>query len=337
LRVIIDNSGSHAPTTSAESQAAQILSQSAGAQNVKRMHFKTLQHNKVLIAKRNGQPFKVLHGSANFSFRGLYIQANNVLVFSAPEVAALFENAFQLAFTNPGGFTTDPISTQWHLVQVAGKPPAHFCFSPHTSFDLSLDPVGTAIDQATSSVFFAIAFLNQIASGPTHDSVNRLLGKPIFSYGIVDKAGRLGVQKPDGSIGLVDFAYLANKAPEPFKTEWAGGPGIQQHNTFVVTDFSLPTAKVFSGSSNLSPAGETGNGDNLVMIEDPRVATSYAIEAIRIFDHLQFRSRMQTSEGGKEDTLTLSKPTKISGAPAWFEPYYQKDTQAERDRLLFAH
>ena len=81
----------------------------------------------------------------------------------------------------------------------------------------------------------------------------------------------------------------------PFQQEWSGGAGIHQHDKFVAADFNLPTAKVFTGSSNLSPSGETGNGDNLVMIEDPRVATSYAIEALRIFDHLHFRSNMQAA------------------------------------------
>jgi hypothetical protein len=337
LRAIIDNSGSHAETSSAESKAASRLALSAGVPNVKRMHFRNLQHNKVLIAKRNGQPFKVLFGSTNFSFRGLYVQANNALVFNSPEAAALFENAFELAFTNPAAFAADPISTQWHLVQADGKPPVHFCFSPHDSSDLSLNPVGAAIDQATSSVFFAIAFLNQIASGPTRDAINRLMSKQVFSYGIVDKVGGLEVKKPDGSIGLVDFEYLSKHAPEPFKSEWSGGAGIHEHHKFVVTDFSLPTAKVFTGSSNLSPSGETGNGDNLVMIEDPRVATAYAIEAIRVFDHLHFRSRMQESQGGQKDSLTLKKPTKISGEPAWFEDFYQTGSQAENDRILFSH
>jgi hypothetical protein len=131
LRAIIDDSGAHAAATSAESQAAQRLSTSAGANNVKRMHFKNLQHNKVLIAKKNGEPIKVLFGSTNFSFRGIYIQANNALVFYAPEAAALFERAFELAFQSPAGFAKDPISTKWHLVQVPDKPLVHFCFSPH--------------------------------------------------------------------------------------------------------------------------------------------------------------------------------------------------------------
>jgi phosphatidylserine/phosphatidylglycerophosphate/cardiolipin synthase-like enzyme len=69
----------------------------------------------------------------------------------------------------------------------------------------------------------------------------------------------------------------------------------------VVTDFSLPSAKVFTGSSNLSPSGEAKNGDNLVMIEDPRVATSYAIEALRVFDHLHFRTVMSDAFAGTDN------------------------------------
>jgi hypothetical protein len=350
LRAIIDNSGTHKPVTSAESQAAKILSGSAGGSNVKRMHFNSLQHNKVLIAKRNGQPEKVLFGSTNFSFRGIYIQANNAMVLHAPEAAAYFENTFSLAFTDPKSFPKDPLSREWHLVNVSSMPPVHLCFSPHSDPDLSLSPVGGAIDQATSSVFFAIAFLYQTKSGPVRDAVDRLMKKRLFSYGISDQEGTLTVKKPDGSRGTVRYSYLAQNAPYPFSAEWSGGSGIHEHDKFVVTDFNLPTAKVFTGSSNLSPSGEKGNGDNLIMIEDQRVATSYAIEALRIFDHLHFRVRMEGAKGkkgksktmgkkkkGSNDSLTLQKPEAISGKPAWFESFYQEGTQAEDDRKLFSH
>ena len=334
VRAIIDNSGSHKPDDSAESQAAARLAVSAGSDAVKRMHFKTLQHNKVFIVRRGGQPIKVLFGSTNFSYRGLYIQANNALVFHSSDAAALFGRAFDLAFQGLEAFTQDSISSKWNLVQTAGMPAAHFCFSPHKSSDLSLSPVGAAIDQASSSVFYAIAFLNQIRSGPVRQAVDRLMGKDVFSYGISDKEGGLEIRKPDGSVGLVDFSYLASHAPEPFKTEWSGGSGIHQHDKFVVTDFNLPTAKVFTGSSNLSPSGETGNGDNLVMIEDQRVATSYAIEALRIFDHLHFRAAMQGS--GAPNSLTLARPP-AAGQNAWFRPSYASGSQAAKDRLLFSH
>jgi PLD-like domain len=338
LRAILDDSGDHKPATSAESQAAARLILSAGAENVQRMHFKGLQHNKVLIAKRNGAAVKVLFGSTNFSFRGLYIQANNALVFRDAGAAGLFEEVFELAFSNPKTFSSDPLSKQWHLVQAEGKPPVHFCFSPHHDSNLSLNPVGSAIDQATSSVFFSIAFLYQTKSGAVREAVDRLMGKDVFSYGISDHVGGLQVKKPDGSVGLVSFSFLSKNAPEPFKTEWSGGDGVHQHDKFVVTDFGLPTAKVFTGSSNLSASGEQKNGDNLVMIEDPRVATSYAIEALRIFDHLHFRSRMQNaSHDGTTDALVLQKPPAMSGKPPWFEEFYADGGAAAKDRQLFSH
>ncbi len=335
LRAIIDDSGAHKDPASAESQAADRLSASAGADRVQRMHFSGLQHNKVLIAKRNGEAIKVLFGSTNFSFRGIYIQANNALVFHSPEAAGLFEQVFEEAFNDPRAFSSKPITKQWFAVNVAGAPPVSFCFSPHKDPSLSLTPVGAAIDQASSSVLFCIAFLNQATSGAVREAVDRLEEKSVFSYGISDKANGLQVIKPDGSKGIVDFHYLAAHTPEPFKSEWSGGQGIHEHHKFVVVDFNLPTAKVFTGSSNLSVSGESKNGDNMVMIEDPRVATSYAIEALRVFDHLHFRSNMQGA--ASPDALTLQKPTAMSGKPAWFEKFYVDGSQAQNDRLLFAH
>jgi phosphatidylserine/phosphatidylglycerophosphate/cardiolipin synthase-like enzyme len=350
LRAIIDDSTDknkkgvvtgHGVPGSAESRCATRLQGTAGEANVRRTHFGHLQHHKVLIARRNGVPFKVLSGSTNFSFRGLYIQSNNALVFKDPDVAGLFGKVFDRAFENPAGFASDDLATTWHTVHAQGRPALHFCFSPHRSSDISLNPVRGAIELATSSVLYAVAFLSQIKSGPTKEAFDRLIDRPVFSYGIADKRGQMQLQKPDGSVGLVDFAFLAETAPQPFKSEWSGGGGINVHHKFVVTDFSLPTAKVFTGSSNLAPSGEEDNGDHLVLIEDRRIAVAYAIEALRVFDHLHFRDRMKAaaakpSPGVKRDPLTLRKPTALSGKPAWFEEYYAPGSQRERDRMLFA-
>ena len=363
LRAIIDDSTGknkktgvvtgHGVMDSPESQAAARLRGSAGAGNIKRTHFQGLQHHKVFIAKRDGVPFKVSAGSTNFSFRGIYIQANNVLVFTQSDIAMLYSKVFDAAFADPASFSSNDLAKTWHAVNAPDKPTVSFCFSPHKSSDLSLNPVRGAIDGATSSVLYSIAFLNQIKSGPTKEALDRLMKKPLFSYGVVNEVGGMEVRKPDGSIGMVDFAFLAATAPEPFKSEWAGGQGINIHHKFVVTDFSLPTATVFSGSSNLSPSGETGNGDHLIKIDDCRVATSYAIEAVRVFDHLHFRTLMKEVFGDKKkkaakkaadktpakqpDKLVLQKPTAISGKKnSWFDRFYVGGSQLEADRKLFS-
>src|SRR5574341_363898 len=121
LRVIIDDSktnkkgtwSGHGIASSAESMATERLRVSAGVDHVRRTHFSSLQHHKVFIAKRNGQPFKVLTGSTNFSFRGFYIQANNALVFRSPEIADLFGKVFDLAFRKPSAFKRNELSATW--------------------------------------------------------------------------------------------------------------------------------------------------------------------------------------------------------------------------------
>jgi len=341
LRIIIDNSASHAKATNDASIAAQKLTASAGSANVHRMHFTTLQHNKVLIVKKNGKPIKVLFGSTNFSFRGIYIQANNTLLFTSEDIAVLFSQYFDLAFANSPGFTSDALFKSWQTVHLAGKPDLQLCFAPHASADLSLGPVGQAINDAKSSVFFAIAFLYETKSGAVREAIDNLMKSDVFSYGISDKTSSLEIMKPDGTVVLVPFSYLAKNAPPPFSAEWSGGFGINEHNKFVVTDFNLPTACVYTGSSNLSPSGETKNGDNLVAIQDQRVATSYAIDALRIFDHLHFRARMSQASKLKahdaQKALTLQKPIAISGEKqSWFAPSHVAGDQAQRDRLLFS-
>ena len=151
---------------------------------MQRMHFSGLQHNKVLIAKRNGEGDKSfvrlppISASAESIFKPI-----TLWFFAATETAGLFEDIFDLAFTSPKGFASNAIAKQWHLVQVAGKPPVHFCFSPHKDADLSLDPVGAAIDQAASSVFFSIAFLNQAASGAVREAIDRLRKRAFSAMG----------------------------------------------------------------------------------------------------------------------------------------------------------
>lgn len=334
LRIVVDESTEHKKADSAETAAVKRFQTSAGAANVKRTKFSSQQHNKVLIIKRDGIPQRVLMGSTNFSFRGLYIQANNMIVFRARAVAELFSMYFDRVFADPVGYATTPFAQQWHRA-AATTPEIAVCFSPHPDIDLSLNPVRGAIDGATSSVFYAVAFLNQ-TGGPTREALDRLVNKDLFSYGIVQTASDLEIAKPDGTRGVVDFAYLAKNAPQPFAAEWAAGQGLNVHHKFVVTDFNLPQAKVFTGSSNLSPNAEKKNGDHIVMIADRRVAAAFAIEAVRVFDHLHFRDRMRSAPKTKDPMRLLrSRKFEKANAELWWEKYF-RGKQRVRDRQLFA-
>ena len=335
LRAIIDDHDEQGDPKSCESGAAKRLRVSATEANVKRMHFGSQQHNKVLIALRNGSPERVLTGSTNFSLRGLYIQANNLLDFPGAKVAGLYRDLFDAYWDDASGFRHDELATGWHSIDVHGET-FGFCFAPHSSEDVSLQRVNQAITDAKSSVLFAIAFLYQ-SGGPVREAIDELDARDeIFSYGLSDSVGSLKLKKPDGSFGIVPFAYLDKHVPKPFQNEWSGGSGRHIHHKFVVCDFNGANPVVFTGSSNLSPSGEKGNGDNLIMISNRRVVTAYAIEAVRLFDHYEFRVAMKEAEddGTKPKEIVLQAPAQTS-EDAWFAPSLDPANAKYRDREMF--
>jgi len=160
--------------------------------------------------------------------------------------------------------------------------------------------------------------------------------KDIFVYGISDrKVGGLDLLKPDGNVSPVFPSALTPKTvPEPFKSEPIGGGGNRMHHKFVVIDFDKPTARVYLGSYNFSIPADTKNGENLLLIRDQRVAVSYMVEALRIFDHYHFRVAQQEAKKARKKLVLAKPPRKAGEEPWWLEDY--KDVRKARDRELFA-
>jgi hypothetical protein len=332
LRAIVDDHGEQGHASSAETISFNRLG-AAGA-SAKRMHFGRQQHNKVFIVRRNGQPVHVLCGSTNFSLRGLYIQANNALLFDDADVAVKFGEVFDAYWNGAKQFRQNGLSKQWWVVRDKPASRVQLCFSPHSDYALSLNPIAQAIENAQSSVLYSVVFLNQI-TGAVRNALDELMLRSLFSYGVAQRVTGLTVQKPDGSRGLLPFAFLGDNAPEPFKSEWHGnttGHSNMVHHKFVVTDFNGERPTVFTGSSNMAQGGEEENGDHLIQIEDRRVAISYAIEALRLFDHFHFRVNARSPSAPNE--LRLEKPP-APGHKPWFASYYRTGHVKERDRELF--
>jgi phosphatidylserine/phosphatidylglycerophosphate/cardiolipin synthase-like enzyme len=336
LQVIIDNSGSHKPDGSPESTAAERLEKTAGADSVKRQHMGGLQHNKT-IAVSGDRVKAVVCGSTNFTWRGFYIQSNNAMVLHGEGGV----NAFFAAF-----------DSYWHHDDVAGfggTPAAglvdlglddldsHVAFSPHEQDNALLAKIADDIgDGTTSSLLYSLAFLYQ-TPGPVQDAIKKVTeDDAIFVYGISDrKVGGLDLQKPNGNVSPVFPSDLDPGVPEPFKAEPSGGSGVRLHHKFAVIDFDKPTARVYLGSYNFSGAADTDNGENLVLVKDRCVAASYAIEALRIFDHYHFRVAEKESKEKESEPLVLATPPRKSGEKSWWDPYWT-DPQKVRDREVFA-
>ena len=274
----------------------------------------------------------MLTGSANFSVRGLYVQANNVLLFSDPKVADQYEQVFQSVFTNMSGFSGTSLAKQWFDFpnEGGGVPNFSVSFAPHKVASVSLAQVQQALDNAKSSIMFAIMELQ--GGGTVLKTVEGLhrSGK-VFSYGMTQSVKGFTVYKPGMPGVLVPFAALIKNVPPPFNQEFTGGPGQVIHDKFIVIDFNDKNPVVFTGSSNLAEGGEQSNGDNLLAIHDARIAEVFAVEAIRLVDHYQFRAAAQAA--------TQAHPLMLSacGSPKkWWARDYDPNDMYNVQRELFA-
>ncbi|MGA7437262.1 MAG: phospholipase D-like domain-containing protein [Luteibacter sp.] len=331
LRIIIDDSSTHGATDSEESRSAKSIASIIGKKNVIRQHMSNLQHNKIIIVK--GKKIqKVAFGSTNMSWRGLYVQNNNTVVVQGESTVNHFQDAFEAYWSDPGKFRASACAA-WMDLDVPGVA-CQITFSPHAEANLALDDVAKDMLKGTSSVLYSLAFLPQ-SPGAVKTAVEKIIAmRKVFLYGISERPlTGITLQKPNGVVVTASPEQLGKNVPEPFKPEPAGDSGIRMHHKFVVIDFNTPDARVYFGSNNFSKAADSDSGENLVLIRDPRIATSFAVEALRIFDHYSFRDKQDTSSA--TEPFALRRPPKTKSEKPWWDRDYADATRI-RDRELFS-
>jgi len=136
------------------------------------------------------------------------------------------------------------------------------------------------------------------------------------------------------NVAPVYAAELGADVPEPFKSEPTGGTGTRMHHKFTVIDFDKPTARVYLGSYNFSTPADLKNGENLIVVRDRRIAVSYMIEALSLFDHYSFRVPHKTAVA-KGQKLHLAKPPRALGEMPWWDDDYTVAHKI-KDRELFS-
>jgi len=334
LQIIIDNSGSHGVANSPEDAAETMLVATAGRGQVQRQKVGGLQHNKFIAVDGNNTQIAI-GGSTNFSWRGFFIQNNNAMVVHGAYPVTLFVAAFNNLWNNPNkpaGFAATA-SAQWTDLKLPGIE-AKIAFSPHSATNACLQGIADDIKTTTSSLLFSLAFLYQ-TDGVIKDSITAVTDATgMFVYGLSDKGVKgLDLQAPDGNPPVAFPTNLVGNVPEPFKSEYSGGAGIHLHHKFVVIDFDKPTARVYMGSYNFSTSADRNNGENLWLIQDQRVAVSYMIQAVSMFDHYEWRDAESKAPAGQ--TLSLATPPKTATDQPWWMEDYTVPEKA-KDRQLFS-
>lgn len=335
-RIIIDDSAEHKKTDSGESKAYRMLKLTAGKDNVIRQHMGNLQHNKVIIV--NGDKYKAaVCGSTNYSWRGFFVQANNAIILRSAKAVKIFEKAFDDYF-EAGNSVKEFGATGSALWQDLGLSniDAKVCFSPHIEDNAVLDTIAEDLVKKTkSSVLYSLAFMNQ-TKGSMREAITTVTeSKNIFVYGMADKKiGGFDLEAPDGNTYPVFPSELSANVPAPFSEEPYSGKGTRMHHKFIVLDFDTADARVYMGSYNFSNPADRENGENLLLIKDRRIATSYMIEAIRLFDHYHFRVLQRNAKTAKKKLNLKKAPASKNQKPWWLEDYLEP--RKIKDRKLFS-
>ncbi len=333
VRIIIDDTTEkengvlkgHGAPGSPESRVAATLP------NVRRQHLGGLQHNKtIVIQSPKPENNLVVCGSTNFTWRGIFVQNNHAVVLHGAQSAATFRAAFDSYWDHPTNFRQSPSAelTPLGLVGIDGS----VAFSPHSDANSLLDTVAADVKTATSSVFYSLAFLYQ-TKGVLREAIEEVTNRPnVLVYGVSDRAvGGLHVN-PNGNPVPVAPASLEAGLPPPFSEEpERSGVGNYMHHKFIVIDFDTPDPRVYLGSYNFSRPADADNGENLLLFKDGRIATAFAIEAVRIYDHYAFRASPEAQAAGAQP---LRRPPNPGEVP-WWDRFYT-DERAKRDRLKFA-
>lgn len=338
LKIILDDAGKHGKSTSMEAAFDKIFKQSGADDNdIQRGHFLSLAHSKVFIQVKKNNAIKVLTGSANFSTNGLYVNSNHVLIFNNKNIAQFYSDVFDASFgkTSMKDFKGSKFTSPDNPFKEKPAGEINITFAPHSRTDAKqvFDRISARIlKEGNTDVLFAI--MQDTSASSILDAVQQQVkNEKIFTYGITDTISKnadygIFLYKPNSLRGIrVAARGIQNVLPKPFG-KVANIDGYAIHHKFIVVNFRGDDPVVYCGSSNLAFNPEQHNGDNLLEIHDKDIVTAFAIQALVLVDHFQWRNKEIKEKSIHLDDI--SNPSK-----AWYQAWYDPEDLKNRQRNLY--
>jgi hypothetical protein len=264
-------------------RGVQAAGRVGGAANVIRQHMKQLQHNKTIIV--DGPATKlVVCGSTNFSWRGLYVQNNTRSSCAAAAGDGVLERLQRVLEERPGALRCSGGGLD---AARADGINAEVTFSPHGAGNERLQAI--ADDHQDDHV---VALLFAGVSGQDDRRASRRAHQVTKIRAIrlrhLRQESRLLLQKTEWQLAPVFAKEIAKNLPEPSDRAYrrlrhAHAPQVRGHRLRQADRSRLRWLV------QLLTHADTKNGENLIIFRDQRIAVSYMVEALRIFDHYHFR------------------------------------------------
>lgn len=312
-----------------------------------RTRYSAIPHNKFMVLHEEGRPIAVWTGSTNFTASGFLGQSNVAHLIRDPALGAQYDAYWEMIATDPGttafkSFNTKQFPDAAKLVPDQIQP----IFSPRKAG--MLDWYAQALREATASAMFTAAFgVSQPlaeAFGEDRDFLRLLLmesreNNPERRALITadrDTVIALGERLNSETIQLEIEGFRLDqwfRAEEHFRKK---GHIFYIHTKILGLDLLSDDPKLFTGSANFSKNSVESNDENMLLMRGPafrQIADIYAVEFMRLFNHLYFR------------TVALRNARLRRGSPAkaaildpddrWVARHFRSGGYHDRLRRLF--
>ena len=199
-------------------------------------------------------------GSTNITKNGIFVQDNNAIVFSSPELAAIYEREFQEMWNGQFGPRSPSQLSQQSLV-LNGTPIRVIFTSEDPALETLIVPM---VNSARSSVrFLAFSFTDF----PLADAMIQRAKAGVSVSGVIDKTQSGGQGSELGTLfcGQIPVRQDGNRQ--------------FMHSKVIIIDDRY----VITGSLNYSTSAEESNDENVIVIDNPDIARVYVQDFERIY------------------------------------------------------
>jgi phosphatidylserine/phosphatidylglycerophosphate/cardiolipin synthase-like enzyme len=198
-------------------------------------------------------------GSTNWTVGDVYRLNNNAIKIRSKELADNYTVEFEKMFVQRRFGPTKPRGVPNPRLMIEGVPVENY-FAPE-------DRVGPRVVERINGVSSSIDFL---AFSFTHDGI----GRAVIERGRAGVKVR-GVFETTGS--QTQFSEFAPMRDAGLEVYLDGNPYVMHHKLFV-----LDRKTVIFGSFNFSSNADTDNDENLLIVDDPKLAEAFLVEVERV-------------------------------------------------------
>ena len=282
-------------------------------------------HDKIVVLSKleNGtrSPQAVLTGSTNWTFNGLYYQANVAHAVDDPDLAANYLRMFEELYGGADQAGTRQWINENNPVESPTDGEPAVVFSPRSS-RTDLTQYVDLIGGAGRSLIFITTFELDPA---IESALAGEAGPRILRYGLQNSKSKVTGYDRSHARSFTATGGLRT-APAGFLDESTHGQdgNILVHGKIILLDFDTAHPVLITGSANYSYSSSNKNDENaLVIHDDARLADIYLCEMFRLFDHYRFRYNWNHPDAAASGTPP--PPVRAASAEGKVTPRFELD------------